>query len=131
MKTKFLLAVFGATLLVAGCVNTLDGHKKAARPFVKDKIMGQYQRPLEQVFDAAKTVIARNGQMVAETSLHNVTNRVQTIEGRVNQRSVWVRVEAVDPQITAVTVQVRSRSGGSDIDLAAELEKEIALELPR
>ena len=48
MKTKFLLAIFGAALLATGCVNTVDGHKKAAMPFGRDKIMGQYQRPVEQ-----------------------------------------------------------------------------------
>lgn len=131
MKTKFLLAIFGAALLATGCVNTVDGHKKAAMPFGRDKIMGQYQRPVEQVYDAAKTVIVRSGQLVTETTLHNTTNRVQTIEGRINQRSVWVRVEAIDPKTTGVTVQVITRGGGRDIDLAHELEKEIALELVR
>jgi outer membrane murein-binding lipoprotein Lpp len=130
MKIKFLLLpVFAAALLVAGCVSTADGHKKAAIPFLKDSAAGQYQRSMDQVYDAAKTVIAKNGQIVAETALHNTTNRVQAIEARVNQRNVWVRVEAVDPKLTAVTVQARTRAGGRDIELAHELEKEIALEL--
>jgi hypothetical protein len=49
--------------------------------------------------------------------------------GKVNQKNVWMRVAAVDPKITAVTVQSRSKMGGSDVDLAHELEKEIALQL--
>jgi hypothetical protein len=54
---------------------------------------------------------------------------VKTVEGKVNQRTVWVRVEAVDPKVTEVTVQTRTPGGLSDIDLAHQLEKEIALKL--
>jgi hypothetical protein len=49
----------------------------------------------------------------------------------VNQKNVWMRVATVDPKITAVTVQSRSKMGVSDVDLAHELEKEIALQLAR
>ena len=131
MKMKFLLAVLGTALLAVGCVSTVDGHKKAATPFLKDKVMGQYERPMDQVYDAAKTVVTRNGQLLTESNIHSSTNRVEAIVGRVNQRDVWVRVEALDPKITQVTVQVRTRAGGRDLDLAHELEKEVALELAK
>jgi len=129
MKTKFILSIFGAALLAVGCVSTGDGRKTAAIPFIKDEVGGQYQRSLQQVYDAAKTVVARNGQIVSETMLHNTTNAVQAIEGRVNQRSIWVRVEAVEPRLTSIVVQARTRGGGRDLDLAHQLEKEVALEL--
>ena len=61
--------------------------------------------------------------------MYNQTNAVKTVEGKVNQRTVWVRVEAVDPKVTEVTVQTRTPGGLSDIDLAHQLEKEIALKL--
>jgi hypothetical protein len=61
--------------------------------------------------------------------LYNSTNVVKTVEGKVNQRTVWVRIEAIDPKVTAVTVQTRTPGGGSDIDLAHEIEKQIALKL--
>jgi len=134
MKTKFLLAIFGAAMLAAGCVNTVDGRKTAAVPFLKDEVSGRYQRPVQQVYDAAKTVISRNGQIVAETRLYSATNTVQNvlaIEGRVNQRNVWVRVEAVKADLTEITVQARTRGGGRDLELTHELEKEVALELVR
>jgi len=50
------------------------------------------------------------------------------LRGKVNQRNVWIRVAAETPQVTQVTVQARTGVGG-DVDLAHELEKEIALKL--
>lgn len=98
-------------------------------PFVKDKIQGRYERSVDQIFEASKEVIKENGVLVREGVLYNQTNEVKTVEGKVNQRNVWVRVEAVDPKVTEVTVQTRTSGGGSDIDLAAELQKQIALKL--
>ena len=121
-------------MITAGCVSTVDGRKTAAVPFLKDEVSGRYQRPVQQVYDAAKTVISRNGQIVSETTLHSATNNVQNvlaIEGRVNQRNVWVRVEAVKADLTEITVQARTRGGGRDLELTHELEKEVALELVR
>jgi hypothetical protein len=40
-----------------------------------------------------------------------------------------VRVEAVDPKVTSVVVQTRTKGGGSDQELTHELEKQIALKL--
>lgn len=74
-------------------------------------------------------MVSSNGVLVNESVIYNQTNTVKTVEGKVNQRTVWVRVEGVDPKITAVTVQARTPGGGSDIDLAHEIEKQIALKL--
>jgi len=115
--------------LAAGCVSTVDERKTAGMPFIKDSVGGRYERTVDQVANAAKQVVASNGVLVNETVHYNQTNIVKTVEGKVNQRTIWVRVEAVDPKITAVTVQTRSPGGGSDLDLAHEIEKEIALKL--
>lgn len=133
MKTKFLtlLATVGLAALVISCVNTVSGHKTVGVPLVKDKVEGRYERPLDQVFTAAKEVIAYNGTLVNDSTLHAETNVVRTVEGKVNQRSVWVRVEQIDPKVTAVTVQARTKGGGTDIDLAHEMEKQIAVKLVR
>ena len=82
-----------------------------------------------RVANAAKEVIKSNGVLVNESVMYNKTNAVKTVEGKVNQRSVWVRVEPMDPKVTTVTVQTRTSGGGSDIDLAHEIEKQIALKL--
>lgn len=129
MKTTIFAILTGAALVWVGCVSTVTERTTPGMPFVKDKIQGRYERPLDEIFQAAKEVIKANGVLVNESVLYNETNAVKTVEGKVNQRNVWVRVEAVDPKFTDVTVQTRTPGGGSDIDLAHELEKEIALKL--
>jgi hypothetical protein len=37
-------------------------------------------------------VIKFNGTLVNETTLYSETNLVKTVEGKINQRDVWVRV---------------------------------------
>ena len=129
MKEKFFLLLLGASLITAGCISTVNDRHTAGVPFIKDRVEGRYERPLDQVYDAAKEVIKFNGAMVNESILHTETNMVKTVEGKVNQRTVWVRVEAMDPKITGVAVQTRTSGGGSDLDLAHEIEKQIALKL--
>lgn len=116
--------------MIAGCVRSLDGRKRAGVPFVKDSIEGRYERPVEQVFAAARKVVEFNGTLSTEGTIHG-TNTVRVLEGKVNQRSVWVRVEPVDARITSVIVQVRTPGGNKDTDLTHELEKQIALQLAR
>ena len=129
MKEKFFLLLLGATLITVGCVSTVNDRHTAGVPFIKDRVEGRYERPLDQVYDAAKEVVKFNGALVNESILHTETNMVKTVEGKVNQRTVWVRVEAMDPKITGVAVQTRTSGGGSDLDLAHEIEKQIALKL--
>ncbi|GIX50518.1 MAG: hypothetical protein KatS3mg132_712 [Limisphaera sp.] len=76
-------------------------------------------------------MIRYNGTLIRESTQHGETNTVRVLEGKVNQRSVWVRVEPLDPKVTRVVVQVRTPAGGKDLDLAHELEKQIALQLTR
>jgi hypothetical protein len=133
MKTKIaaFLACVGISALVVGCVNTVDGNKRAAFPFLKDRVEARYERPVDQVVTAAKEVLAYNGTIDSTGQLFNQTNEVRVLEGKVKQRTVWIRVEAVDPRVTGLTVQVRTSGGTSDLDLAHELDKEIALKLVR
>ena len=116
--------------MAVGCVETVTGDKTGGFP-IPDKMSGRYERPLDQVFDAAKDVVKFNGTLVKESIMHTETNMVKTVEGRINQRSVWVRVESIDPKVTQVMVQTRTQAGGSDLPLAHEIEKQIALKLAR
>jgi len=86
---------------------------------------------VEQVYHASIVVIQNNGVLVREYIPHDATNAVRSLEGKVNQRTVWIRVQAIDPKTTQVDVQARGSWGGSDLDLTHELEKEIALQLAR
>lgn len=130
MNTKLLAALLAvATLLGAGCVRNVSGGRTAGVPFVKDKIEGRYQRSVDEVFNAAKAVVAARGILNNESILHSETNQVKTLTGRVDQRTVYVRVEPVEPKVTSVVVQTRIPGGGTDLDLAHQLEKQIALRL--
>ena len=133
MKTKIssLLALVGISVVIAGCINTVSGTKKAAVPFLKDRVEARYERSSDQVFAAAKEVLARNGAIASAGSLYNQTNDVRVLEGKVKQSTVWIRVEAIDPHLTAVAVQSRGSYGGANRDLAIEIDKEIALQLAR
>src|SRR5204862_5543470 len=125
MKTKnfALMAGCGLAVLIAGCVNTVDGRKNPGLPFVKDKIEGSYQRPAAQVFAAAKEVLAFNGVLTGENTINN------SLEAKVDTRRVWVKVDEVEPKVTRVLVQARRKNGASDLGLAAEIDKQIALRL--
>lgn len=125
-----ILAGLAAVLIVAaGCVSTVNDRKTSGVPFVKDKVEGMYERPVTQVFAAAKTVVSRNGTLVNETTLYNQTNDVRTVQGKINQANVWVRITGIQPKLTTVVVQTRGKGGSADLDLAHEVEKQIALEL--
>jgi hypothetical protein len=129
MKRKILTLVFFAALAGwgTGCVNTVDDRTEFGVPFVKDSVEGRYERTAAQVLAAAKEVLAENGVLTAENTLNN------SLEARINQRSVWVRVEEIEPAkpLTRVTVETRTLAGGTDLDLAHEMEKQIALRLVR
>ena len=122
MKTKMLVALFGALVLVAGCVGTVNDRSTAAVPFIKDQFEGRYKRPVDQVYAAAVEVLKLNGTLARESVINPGANQVKTIEAKVNGRNVWVRVQAVDATVTSVTVQVRTKGGGSDLELTQELQ---------
>ncbi len=129
MKLKILLVAGAALILVAGCVETVSGRKTGGVPLVKDTVVGRYERPVNQVFEATKNVITTQGTLVNEATLYTQTNEVKTVEGRIGQRKVWVRIEALDQKVTGVAVQARTKAGGGDLDMAHEVEKQIALKL--
>ena len=125
MKQKFLALVAVASLSVfaVGCYTTPEGRHHAGVPFAKDTIEGRYERPLPQVYTAAKKVLEDMGTLRGDNSVTKV------LEARVDTRSIWVRLEETEANVTRVMVQVRTKNGGSDIYLAHEVEKRIALQL--
>jgi hypothetical protein len=131
MKTKIFAALAGLVVVTVGCISTVSGTKTPALTWSKDRVEGRYERTVDQVYQASVAVIQNNGVLITEFIPHDTTNTVRSLQGKVNQHNVWIRVEEVDPKVTQVTVQSRSKSGVSDIDIAHELEKEIALQLAR
>ena len=125
MKKNFLAVLAAGCLLSVqiGCVGTVDGRRHAAVPLVKDTIEGRYERPVAQIFQAAKEVLRFNGTLVGENTINN------SLEAKVDTRTVWVAVDEIGPQTSRVRVQCRKKGGAADIDLAAEVDKQIALKL--
>jgi hypothetical protein len=124
MKIKFLSSLICAAVVacLSGCVGTQDGHSTGGDPFAKDTITSRYEKPVQPLAAATRVVLNRNGKLLVDNAVNN------TFQARVNQRNVWVRVADVDGKVTQVTVQARGSMGG-DVELAAELSKQIALQL--
>lgn len=125
MKLKLIapLCALALACIVSGCVTTVDGRQQVGMPFVKDKIEARYERSPMEIWKAAKDVLNFNGKVYSEDVLKS------TLEASVNTRTVWVKVEPVDEKQTRVTVQARTKGGGSDVELASEIDKQIAVRL--
>ena len=65
---------------------------------------------MDQVYAAAVEVIKSNGTISRESILNPGPNQVRAIEGEGERPERWVRVQAVDPKVTSVTVQVRTKA---------------------
>ncbi|HEX7862839.1 MAG TPA: hypothetical protein VF773_21080 [Verrucomicrobiae bacterium] len=109
--------------LVTGCVSRVDDRKTVGMPFVKDTIEGRYQRPPAAIFAAAKSVLELNGTLTGENTINN------SLEAKVDNRTVVIKVDEVEPGVSRVLIQARKKGGAGDVDLAAELDKQIALKL--
>ncbi len=124
---KNLVAAAALLLAIAivtpGCYRTLDQRSKAGVPFKKDRIGGQYERSIDEVQAAARKVLQFNGTLTSD----DVVSRVLT--AKVDTRTVYVGLTELEPRLTGVTVQARTKGGGADVDLAAEIDKQIALNL--
>ncbi len=122
---KFLavLAVGVAAVAFTGCYSTQEGRHRVGVPFSKDTIESRYERPVDQIYEAAKATLTFNGQLTGENTLNKV------LTAKVNDRTIWVRVDEVEPRVGRVFVQARKGSGAGDIALASEIDKQIALRL--
>lgn len=129
MKKSFFGLLGAATLAIvgSGCISTVDGQKSVGVPFRKDRIVSRYQLPLDQVFTAAKEVLAaEKGGLGVLQSENRVNN---SLVAKVNTRKVYLRVAEVEANVNEIIIQVRTDAGWSDIDWAAEIDKQIALRL--
>jgi len=117
------LAVLSLSVFLTGCVSTVDGHSKMGVPLMKDSVDSRYERPLNTMINATKAVLGNIGKVVS----HDVINNVVT--AKVGDSTVWVKVMEVEPRLSAITVQARAKGGAADVDLASEVDKQIALHL--
>jgi hypothetical protein len=129
MKMKIFAALVGTVLLTGGCVSTVSDTKTPTFTFGKDQVPGRYERSLDQVYQAAFKVVSTDGVVVREYIPHDTSDNARSLQGKVSQCNVWIRVASEDAKVTSVVVQARTKWGNSNIELAHELEKEIALQL--
>jgi hypothetical protein len=122
MKSLCLTTVLGSLLLATGCYQTQEGRLKAGMPFSSDTFEAKYERPLEEVYQAARKTLAYNGTITSENTVS------RTITAKIDTRTVWMRVEQAEPMISRLLVQARN-GGRADLPLAAELDKQTALNL--
>lgn len=123
MKLLSLIALAAFCGLLTGCVKTIDGRREAGVPFVKDQVVRMYERPVLQVWAAAKDVLNANGTIYSEDVMQS------TVSARVDTRTVRVKAESLDPKTTRLVVQTRTKGGAPDLDLAGEIDKQIAIRL--
>lgn len=122
-KAIGLLSLLLVSATVTGCYSTPDGRNRMGVPFSKDKIESRYERPVDKLVAAAKEVLSFNGTLTGENTVTHF------LEARIDNRTVWVKVDEVDTNLSRVVVQARRKGGSSDIELASEIDKQIALRL--
>lgn len=122
MKLLFAMLLCSVLTLATGCVDTVDGRSTPGVLVTKDKIIKRFDRNVPQVLTATRAVLTRNGKLMVDNIAAN------TLEARINEREVWVRVSAVEPKLTEVTVQARSGMA-ADIEMAADISTQIAVQL--
>lgn len=97
--------------------------KPSLVPFAKDTLEYRFERTEDQILNAAREVLNFNG------TLNSDDVKKKVLEAKINTRTVWVAVKEVEPKISRMFVQVRTKGGTSDIDLASEIATQIALRL--
>jgi hypothetical protein len=92
-------------------------------PFQSDRIEGRYARPVQDLWTAAEDVLKYHGR------INSKDVERQSLQGNVDERHIWITVEAVDDKLSRVIVQARTKGGLGDMQMATYLEKEIAVRL--
>jgi hypothetical protein len=105
--------------LLCGCISTVDGRSRPGLPLATDTKVSSYERPVEQIFAAAKDVLKFNGTLVSENTINH------SLEAKIDTRTVWVAIDEIEPKVSRVRVQARTKGGRGDIDLASEIDKQI------
>jgi hypothetical protein len=123
IKDFAFLSLLGLGLLGAGCVATEDGRTKPAAWFGNDEFRSRYDRSMPRVLVAARETLKSHGVLTADNSINH------SINARINEREVFVRCREIDQRVTEIVIQVRTKFGSTDLDLARLLDKEIAIQL--
>lgn len=125
MKKKLLTVLAGVGLIFGftGCISTVEGEMEPGMPFMRDTITHRFEVPVDEVFQAARKVLAFNGTLYGENTI------AHTLEAKIDTRTIWVSVSEVEPKTTRLQVQARTKGGLPDITLASEIATQIAVNL--
>lgn len=124
MKKLLVVSLMAVVVgLSSGCYSTETGRTKFGMPFAKDSIVSRYSRPVSVVFAAAKEVLAFNGTLTSENLIDN------TVTAKADSKTIYVKVTEVEAGVAQIATQVRGSAGGPDVDLASEIDKQIAIKL--
>lgn len=129
MKHLTKLVGLAVTFCLVGCVHTVTENKPGQLPAYRDRLEVRYQKPVDVVFEAAKRALTSYGNITAEGKVFTGTNEVRVVEGLINARSIYMRLEQIDPQVTSAIIQVRTKLGGTDLRIAKDLVQRIPVEL--
>jgi RNA binding exosome subunit len=130
MKNRIFIIAALAFLFVSfnsGCVRTVDNRNRFGNPVQADRVEARYERAADQVFEAARETLSFNGSFIAG----NPFTEVKTLEGTVDDRSVYIRIQEEENGLTYMVVQARTKRGAGDVAMASEIDKQIALRLAR
>lgn len=125
MRGIFLCVVLANLFWTTGCYRTPDGRSRVGVPGVRDRWVSAYERSPDQVRDAVLKVLENMGQLTLNDYVNNA------IEARVDTKFVSIQIIPLESGLTQIITQVRSRSGLPDTNLAREIDKQVALQLPR
>lgn len=125
MRAKLLglLTLCVAATLFTACVKTVDGRSTGSLSMKRDKVQSLYDRPVREVLAATRDVLAYNGVITSEDTVR------LTFEANVDQRRVWAKIEQQEAKLTLLIIQCRGKGGGTDLDLAMFLDKQVAVRL--
>lgn len=108
----------GLVMVLAACHTTLEGRLKPGFPG-KDTIVSRYEAKFDDVYEAAKLVLKDSGTLISDDRVSN------TLRARVDNNTVWVKLDANEPGIITVSVEARTSGGAAHVDLASEIDKRI------
>lgn len=129
MKKLIPFLLLGVTLGLVGCVATVTETKPGPKPAYQDRVENRYAKNVDQVFAAAKQAINSFGNVTRDGNVLVATNQVRTVEGFINGNAVFIRIEGVDANTTTAVVQVRTKMGGTNLRLAADVVRQLSVYL--